>query len=432
MDAYAKVKQQVFQAIDAHREDIIHFLQDLIRIPSPEGGGHHVQEFVADYFRDMGADQVDVFKPDIAELEKFPGYSPVYHEHGGTPVEEKPVVVATFKGTGGGRSLMFAGHMESATREWEPTIAEQWNHDPWGAEIEGDTLYGRAARNMKSGNAAGIMALKYLRAAGIKLKGDVLISTNIDEDIGCQGTLEAIRRGYTADAGICPEPTGMALGVASPGCQHFRVVVKGRPHYAAGISAIDNVVKVYEAIKELDEQRTATKITPWFDANPHIPSSYPICITVGMLRAGTWPCTTPMEATLEGSLRHVPGEEIIDVRSQLKEQIVRCAEQDAFMKENPPRVEWWEYWNASEVDRGEPITQTMREAFTEVRGEDPTYSTSVGDATFLIKYAGIPTVYLGPENGTPSSPYEETISIKSYLQLTKIFALTTLKWCGYE
>lgn len=439
---------KVLKKIDEQTPSMIKFLQDIVRIPSPEGGGHKVQGFVAKYLKEMGADKVDVFKPDIEKLSKHPGFTPVFFEHGGTKIEDKPVIVATFKGRGGGKSLMFAGHMEAATGAWEPGIVEHWEHNPWGAEIEGDALYGKSVYNMKCGNAGAIMAVRAIREAGIKVKGDIFISINIDEDIGCQGSVEAIRRGYKADAGICPEPTELTLGIGSMGCQHFRVIVKGNPTYGGGINAIENATKIYYAIKELSAYRQEKYIKAFFREHPEIETGYPLTITIGMIRAGVWPCTTPYEAVLEGSIRHVPGENIEDVRNQLRDQIRRCAEQDFFMRNNLPVVEFWEYWVDSLLDKNAPIAKTVKEAFKEIKGREPSLSISVGDAAPFTRYGNTPSVYLGPESAADTSGYydytakmegtassavvEESISIRSYIELTKIFALAILKWCGAE
>ncbi len=419
----------VMEQIEKQQDLMIAFLQDLVRIPSPEGGGHEVQEFVAKYLKEeLEADELDVFKPDIDKLQDHPGYTPVFCEHGGTPPEDKPVVMATFKGKGQGKSLMFIGHMEAATPSWEPAMMKHWKHDPWEAAIEGDIMFGKSVSNMKSGNAAGMMALKAVKDAGIPLKGDVMISTNIDEDIGCQGTVEAIRRGYRADAAICPEPTQMALGIGSPGCQHFRVKVCGKPTYGGGISAIDNAVKVYHAIKELSDHRMETRIQSFVEENPQIQLGYPVTITVGMFNAGVWPCTTPYETVLEGSIRHTPNETIEDVRSQLEDQIKRCADQDLFMRDNPPEVEFWEYWVDHLEDPQEEIVKTMEETYQEVLGKKPALTLSVGDAAPLSRFAGIPSVYLGPKAADVDTT-EEQISVKSYIDLIKVFANTILDWC---
>ena len=53
---------------------------------------------------------------------------------------------------------------------------------------------------MKSGVASHILAVEFLKSAGIRPKGDVLIDVVIDEEVSDHGTLDTVIRGYTADA----------------------------------------------------------------------------------------------------------------------------------------------------------------------------------------------------------------------------------------
>src|SRR5215208_7805209 len=107
MPADAAIKQKVLALIDELEDERIRFLQDFVRIPSPEGEDEHIINYSAARLRDLGANQIDVFRADPSEIRAHPGYSPVHPEHSTTSGGEAPVVVATFKGAGGGRSLMF-------------------------------------------------------------------------------------------------------------------------------------------------------------------------------------------------------------------------------------------------------------------------------------------------------------------------------------
>ena len=51
---------------------------------------------------------------------------------------------------------------------------------------------------MKAGVAAMILAMDCVVSAGIKLKGDIILESGIDEETGGNGTLACILRGYRA------------------------------------------------------------------------------------------------------------------------------------------------------------------------------------------------------------------------------------------
>ena len=66
--------------------------------------------------------------------------------------------------------------------------ASAWPHDPWGGELEGGNLWGRGACDMKGGIGCGIVALRALQALGVRLAGDVVFQSVVDEETGGPGT----------------------------------------------------------------------------------------------------------------------------------------------------------------------------------------------------------------------------------------------------
>ena len=116
-------------------------------------------------------------------------------------------MVAVLKGTGGGKSIILNGHIDVV-----PVGDEQnWKQDPFSGHIEAGKLYGRGSTDMKGGTVSLLMALEALIALGIRLKGDVIFQSVIEEESGGAGTLAAVLRGYQADGAIIPEPTNMKI-----------------------------------------------------------------------------------------------------------------------------------------------------------------------------------------------------------------------------
>jgi len=102
----ASIDQTLLQKIDDGREKAISFLQQMIAIPSVTGDEAKIQKFLADYMRKIGLD-VDTWETDWEALKKHPGYRPVDRGY-----EGRPNIVATLKGSGGGRSLLLNGHTD--------------------------------------------------------------------------------------------------------------------------------------------------------------------------------------------------------------------------------------------------------------------------------------------------------------------------------
>ena len=77
-----------------------------------------------------------------------------------TPVNEARVnAIGTWKGTGGGKSLLFNGHLDTNP------VSEGWTVDPWTGKVDDKFIYGIGVSNMKAGDAAYFCAVKSSRPA---------------------------------------------------------------------------------------------------------------------------------------------------------------------------------------------------------------------------------------------------------------------------
>ncbi|HEY0123206.1 MAG TPA: M20/M25/M40 family metallo-hydrolase, partial [Rhizobium sp.] len=112
--------------------------------------------------------------------------------------------IGRLKGSGGGKSLLFNGHLDTNP------VTEGWTVDPWGGLVDDKFIYGIGVSNMKAGDAAYFCAVKTLLNAGVKLKGDVILTYVVGELQGGVGTLAAIRNGVKADYFINSEPSDLA------------------------------------------------------------------------------------------------------------------------------------------------------------------------------------------------------------------------------
>src|SRR5882724_9181220 len=121
-----------------------------------------------------------------------------------TPVEgERVNAIGRLRGSGGGKSLLFNGHIDTNP------VTEGWTVDPWGGKVDDKFIYGIGVSNMKAGDAAYFCAVKTLIDAGVKLKGDVILTFVVGELQGGVGTLAAIRQGVKADYFINSEPSDL-------------------------------------------------------------------------------------------------------------------------------------------------------------------------------------------------------------------------------
>lgn len=118
----------------------------------------------------------------------------------------RPNVVARARGSGGGRTLLLNGHID--------TVGVAGMDAPHQPRVENGRLYGRGAYDMKGGVAACMLAAAEAQRRG--LRGDVLLTAVMDEEYAGLGTIDVASR-YRADAAIIAEPTELQLVVAHKG-----------------------------------------------------------------------------------------------------------------------------------------------------------------------------------------------------------------------
>lgn len=415
-------RQKIIEKIDSSRDHAVKFLQDMVAIPSVTGDEAAIQRFMNDYLTGIGLD-VDMWETDWEELKNHPGYRPVARGY-----EGRPNIVATLKGTGGGRSLLLNGHTDVIP----VGNGEGWSDDPWSAKIENGRIYGRGSCDMKSGVASHVLAVQYLKELGLTPKGDVLINIVIDEEVSGHGTLDTVIRGYKADAGISGETSDLHVQPACIGRIWFEIEIHGKPagiqQRYLGISGIALGRKIVEAVQELEDHRVATVKHPLY---PSAIDSLP-CI-IGSFQAGNYPSAFPASALLKGSIGTVPGEDHEGVKRSLVRKIAECAAEDPWMKDHPPVVRFVGYdAEASEIPRDHAIVGTVGSVYTELTGKEPIISGRQGaaDTRFLNSYGETPTVIFGPGSTAIMHANDEYVSIDDYLTAIKVMALCIYDWCN--
>ena len=416
------VRKKIIDKVDASKDHAIKFLQDMVAIPSVTGDEAAIQKHMHGYLTEIGL-EVDMWETNWEELKKHPGYRPVDRGY-----ENRPNIVATLKGTGGGRSLLLNGHTDVIP----VGNGEGWSDNPWSASIKNVRIYGRGSCDMKSGVASHVLAVQYLKELGLTPKGDVMINIVIDEEVSGHGTLDTVIRGYKADAGISGETSDLFVQPACIGRIWFQIDIEGKPagiqQRYLGISAIELGNKIVKAVQELEDERVANVKHALY---PSAIDSLP-CI-IGSFQAGNYPSAFPASAVLKGSIGTVPSEDHEGVKQSLVKKIAEVAAQDPWMKDHPPVVKFVGYdAEASEIPVQHPIVQTVCDVYTEVTGKKPTISGRQGaaDTRFLNKYANTPTVIFGPGSTAVMHANDEYVSIDDYLTAIKVMALSIYDWCN--
>lgn len=416
-------KEKVCKWIDQNRDELITFLKKIIQIPSVTGNEGPIQDYLSGYLKDLGVG-LDMFVPDLDELRKHPAYVKESQPYNG-----RPNIVAMIKGSGGGKSLLFNGHID-VIPEGAP---ENWEHKPWSGDVENGKLYGRGASDMKAGVAAFTMVIKAILASGVKLKGDLIAEYVMDEELTGNGTLACVMKGYKADAGICCETSSMKVQPGSIGRIWFEIKVKGKAagiqRRFEGVNAIDLGYIVTRIVSEFEAERLASISHPLY---PDIKSSIPCMI--GQFESGTYYSAFPDSCVLKGSMATVPGEDSNAVKDKFVAFVKRRAgEEHPWLKENPPELIYTGYFaEPSEIPTDSPIVKVLSGNFESLMGCPPDISGRQGaaDIRFMNKYGNTPTVIFGPGLTEQMHANNEYVLVDDYINAAKILAATVIDWCG--
>lgn len=419
-------RRALLDAIEAERDHAVAFLREMVTIPSVTGEEGPIQDFMKARLETLGVD-IDMWETDAEAIQRHKASSLVTKSY-----EGRPNIMAVHRGAGGGRSLMFNGHTDVI-----PTgPRESWTDDPWAASVRDNRIYGRGACDMKSGVAAAVLALEFIKKAGIRLKGDYLINIVVDEEVSGHGTLDTVLRGYKADAAISGETSTLAVQPACIGRIWFEILIRGKKagiqQRYLGVNAIDLGYKIKQAVDELEKQRLAAVSHPLY---PDIRQSLP-CM-VGSFEAGSFPSAFPDTCLLRGSLATVPGEDHDRVKRSFLDHIAAAAAEDPWMKDHPPEVTFGNKFGgldaeAADIPPDHPIVTKLVDSFREVTGREPEISGRQGaaDTRFLINYGDTPTVIFGPGPTAQMHANDEYVDIDDYITAIKVYALSICDWCG--
>jgi acetylornithine deacetylase len=395
-------------------------LRDLIRTPSVVGHEAAAQAVMEAKLRGLGL-SVTRLRPVLEEVSRHPAYVTVPWSYDG-----RDNVLGTLTGAGGGRSLILNGHVDVVSAE--PTDA--WTHDPWGAVERDGRIYGRGSVDMKAGLAAIMGAVRAIRAAGVRLRGDLHVHSVIEEEAGGGGgTLACLLSGHVADGMIIAEPGDVAI--AHAGVLYFRVRVTGKTAHAGrahtGVNAIGKMNLIYDALIDLDRRRAAAHRFDLFERTV----GRSCHLNIGQYHAGDWPSTVAGRAEMECRISFIPGERADDVRREVEEVIAAAARADAWLVEHPPVVEWFgwhgEAWTQDETH---PLVQTVRGSVEDVTGAPaPLGGKAAGMDTRFAAYVGMPALSYGP-SGANSHGFDEYVERDSIVRCAKVLAMSVLRWCG--
>ena len=322
-------------------------------------------------------------------------------------------VVGRLRGTGGGRSLLLYGHID--------TVGIAGMPEPFSAAVRDGKLYGRGAYDMKCGVTACLAAVKALRDAGTTLRGDVLIAGVADEEAASIGMADVLRH-VTADAAIVTEPTELRVCLAHRGFIWIEVETLGVAAHGSRFDlGIDANMRMGRFLARLDTLEQELRARP-----PH-PLVGPPSLHAATLRGGTGISTYADRCRLEIERRTIPGETEEQVLAEIRTITDALAVEDpTFRATVKPMLTR----SSFEVDRNAPIVNAVLGAAETVLGAKPKV---IGEPYWmdaaLLSSAGIDTVVVGP-SGAGAHALEEWVDLDSIHKVADILAKAATEFCA--
>ena len=406
----------VVSAVD--RDRIAADLQALVRIPSVTGDETAVQSEAALRMADAGleVDQVNADPAELAGDPEFPGIE--------VPRTVLPVVAGRV-GSGGGRRVIIAGHVDVVA----PGDPDQWTEEPFGGEIRDGLLYGRGSCDMKGGVVAGLAALRAIVATETELDGEAELVTVPSEEDGGAGMLAAIRAGHVADMAVITEPTRLAIVTAQAGAITFELTVTGRNAHAAyrreGVSALEKFRLIHDALLDNEQQRNEAESEP---AMRDLGLPYPT--NLGRIQGGAWSSTVPDRLVVEGRYGVAVGQTAAEAEAELREVVQAACDADPWLAEHPATVMiTGGRFESAAVPTSHPLPWGLGETARDVLGRLPDF---VGvpygaDMRLLINQGETPTVLYGPGEPHLAHAPNEHVPLEDVARCARVLAVWVMR-----
>jgi len=348
----------------------------------------------------------------LAEQLKRRGFNPRVDDLGGNRAN----VMTVLHGTGEKPALVFNGHLDVV-----PVGDTPWTHDPFAGVRENGRLYGRGSSDMKSGLIAMVMAADALKQAGVRLKGDLIISGVADEETGALGAKSWVLSGGLQGVGaiVIGEPTNLEVYIAEKGAFWLEITTYGKTaHGSMPDLGINAVMHMTAALQSLTRLSLPFQPHPLFDKPT---------MNVGTIAGGNKTNVVPDRCTVTIDLRTLPGmrhEDILqDIRQTLdglREVIPAFAYELRVIAERAPVAS----------DPQAPIVETAL-AVLEAHGRRQPPKATPGfatDASVFQPASGAPFMIFGP--GIPQLAHQpnEYVELDTYLESIELFCELAVKY----
>ena len=348
--------------------------------------------------------------------------------------------LGTWAGAGGGKSLMFNGHMDTSYSGREPWLRDVPGFQPKAFQRDG-RLYGLGISNMKGALACYVEAVRTLQDAGVRLKGDVLIAAVAGEIEKTQyldatggefrgyaaGTRYLVTHGGVADMCLLGEPTEGKVVLGHFGSLWLRVRVHGNfihTAFSEGKRGQNSILRAHEVLGAVQEW-----IPTWEDDPANSYRGAKAIVNIGAIEGGFgWRVSrTPHHTDLFLDVRVPPTKEMAVARREVLDWVRSLGER---FPDYGVEGEVYVTAPGAEIEEGHELVAAIDAAHEEVFGAKPDRDVTrwFSDASALTRY-GIPTANYGTSTGLMDVELGENLEIDGLVKTAETYARVAMRVC---
>ena len=355
--------------------------------------------------------------------------------------ENRANALGIWSGAGGGKSLMFNGHMDTSYSGQEPWLKDVPGFQPSAFVREG-RLYGLGISNMKGALACYVEAVRSLQDAGVRLKGEVMIAavcgeiekTQQGDAIGAQyrgyaaGSRYLASHGGVADMCLLGEPTEGQVVLGHYGALWLRIRVHGNFIHTAfteGRRGENSILRARDVVNAIEAW-----IPTWEGDPSNAYRGEKAIVNVGAIEGGFgWRVSrTPHHTDVFLDVRVPPTKPMGVARREVLDFVRSLGER---FPEYGIEGEVYVTAPGAEIDESHELVQAIDRAHEQVFGGRPARHVPrwFSDASALTRY-GIPTVNYGTSTGYMDVELGENLDIDGLVKTAHTYALVAMDVCG--
>ena len=289
--------------IDAHFDEEVRFLQELVRVPTdtPPGNNAPHAERTAELLAAMGLN-VEKHAVPAGEVQAA-GLQSITN-------------LILRRAYAPGKTIALNAHGDVVPP------SEGWTHDPYGGEIADGKIYGRATAVSKGDIASFTFAIRALESLNATLAGGVELHVTYDEEYGGEvGPDWLLKKGLTKPDLMIAAGFSYQVVVAHNGCLQLEVTVHGDMAHAAipdsGTDALQGATHILNALYALNADYLLVTSGVEGITHPYL--------NVGQINGGTNTNVIPGKVVLKIDRRMIPEEDPAEVEAALRHTIAQAA-----------------------------------------------------------------------------------------------------------